>query len=47
MDMGRVIEVTFLLVLAYLVVANADGFSTAIRAMGNTYTGAVRTLQGR
>lgn len=44
---GRIIEVTFLLVLAYLVVANAGGFSLAMNGLANAYTGAVRTLQGR
>jgi hypothetical protein len=44
---GRIIEVTFLLVLTYLVVANAGGFSIAISALANAYSSAVKTLQAR
>lgn len=44
---GRIIEVTFLLVLAYLVVSNAGGFSIAMNGLASAYTSAVRTLQGR
>lgn len=44
---GRIIEVSFLLVLAYLVVANAGGFSLAMNSLSGAYTSAVRTLQGR
>jgi hypothetical protein len=43
---GRVIEVTFLLVLAFLVLSNAGGFSLAINSLANAYSTAVRTLQG-
>jgi len=44
---GRVIEVTFLLVLAFIVVSNAGGFSMAMSSLAGAYTSAVRTLQGR
>jgi hypothetical protein len=44
---SRILEITFVLVLAFLVIANADNFSKAIRAVGSVYIGAVRTLQGR
>lgn len=44
---NRVIEVTFVLILAYLVIANAGNFSVAIRSIGSVYSGAVKTLQGR
>lgn len=43
----RIIEGTFTAILAYLVIANADGFSKAIGAIGDVYTKAVSTLQGR
>jgi hypothetical protein len=44
---NRILEITFVLVLAYLVIANANNFSIAIRSIGGVYVGAVRTLQGR
>lgn len=44
---GRVIEVTLILVMAYLVLANANSFGTVTRAIGSTYIGAVKVLQGR
>jgi len=44
---GRIIEGTITLILAYLVIANADKFSTAASAVGSVYTDAVRALQGR
>ena len=44
---GQIIEGTITLVLAYLVIANADKFSTAAQAVGTVYTDAVKALQGR
>lgn len=44
---NRVLEATVVLVLMYLVVANANGFSMAVRSVGSVYSGAVKTLQGR
>lgn len=44
---NRILEITFVLVLAYLVIANASNFSKAITALGSVYVGAVKTLQGR
>jgi hypothetical protein len=44
---NRILEITFVLVMAYLVIANAGNFATAIRALGSVYIGSVRTLQGR
>lgn len=43
---GRVIEVTFLMVMSFLVLRNATGFSLAINSLANAYSTAVRTLQG-
>jgi hypothetical protein len=45
--LADIIESTFLLILAFLVLSRADSFSTAIRAIGNVYSSAVYTLQGR
>lgn len=44
---NRVLEITFVLVMAYLVIANARNFAVALGAIGGVYTGAVKTLQGR
>lgn len=44
---GRILEITFVLVMMYLVIANASNFSKAIGAVGGVYIGAVKTLQGR
>jgi hypothetical protein len=44
---NRILEITFVLVLAYLVIANAKNFAIAIQALGGVYAGAVKTLQGR
>lgn len=42
-----IIESTFVLILVYLVVSNAYGFSTSMKAVGDLYTSSVKTLQGR
>lgn len=42
-----IIEVTATLIMAYLILANAGGFATAVSAAGSAYTGAVTALQGR
>lgn len=44
---GRILESTFVLILAYLIIANAKNFSQAITAVGGVYAGSVRVLQGR
>lgn len=45
--LNRIIEVTFVLIILYLVVANAAGFAQAIRAIGGVYTDSVKALQAR
>jgi hypothetical protein len=45
--MGKIVEGTITLILAYLVIANADNFGTAVKAAGGVYTDAVKALQGR
>jgi hypothetical protein len=44
---GKIIEGTITLILAYLIIANADKFSTSVTAVGKVYTEAVSALQGR
>jgi hypothetical protein len=43
----RWIEITFVLIVLYLVLTNSDGFSSAVRSLGSVYTQSVRALQGR
>lgn len=44
---GRVLEITFVLVLAFLVLTHSKEFSQVAGTVGTAYTGAVKTLQGR
>lgn len=44
---AAVIEGTITLIILYLIVANADGFSKAVQAGGGVYVNAVQALQGR
>jgi hypothetical protein len=44
---GRVFEITFLLIILYLVLANAQAFSTVLGAASGAYSKSVSTLQGR
>ncbi len=44
---GTIIEVTATLVMAYLIIANAEKFATAVSAGGEANTNAVVALQGR
>lgn len=44
---SRVLEGTFTLILAYLVIANAGKFSVVIGSIGRVYAESVRVLQGR
>ena len=43
---GSILEATFVIIVLGLILANADKFSTAIRAVGGVYTQAVQTLSG-
>jgi hypothetical protein len=44
---GKIIEGTVTLVMAFLILANADNFGTAAKAAGGVYVDAVKALQGR
>lgn len=44
---NKILEGTVVLVMAYLVIANAPNFSLAIRSIGSVYGSSVKTLQGR
>lgn len=41
------ISYTFMVVLLFLVLTHAGGFATGIKAIGQSYTGAVSALEGR
>ena len=45
--LGRLAEITFVLILVFLVLSRSQGFSTITRSIGQAYTGAVTALQGR
>lgn len=47
MSINRIIEGTITLILVFLVLTNAQGFDTVASAIGNVYSNAVKTLQGR
>ena len=44
---GRILEITFVAVLVYLVLKNAEGFSTVAGATAGAYSTSVQALQGR
>lgn len=43
----QLFEITLVLVLVYLVLSNAFGFSTVVSSFGQAYTSSVKVLQGR
>lgn len=47
MNFGMIIEVTATLIMAFLILSNADKFATAVGAAAQAYTGAITALQGR
>lgn len=44
---NRILEATVVLVMTFLIIANAKNFSIAVQSVGSVYSGAVKTLQGR
>lgn len=44
---NRVLEITFVLVILYLVLNNYQGFGSVVRSVGSVYSSSVKTLQGR
>ena len=44
---GRWMEITFVLIILYLVLSRATGFASAVSSIAQGYTGAVKALQGR
>jgi len=47
LNFGEIIEITFFIILIYLILSRAEGFSSVVRSTSNAYVGAVKALQGR
>jgi len=47
MKVQQLLEITFVLIILYLVLSRASGFSQAIKSLGQVYIGGVKALQGR
>lgn len=45
--LDHVVEVSFTLILVYLILNNATGFSSVLSTAGNVYVQSVKALQGR
>jgi hypothetical protein len=43
----QVLEITFVLVLMYLVLSNGTAFNSIVSSIGSVYVNAVKTLQGK
>lgn len=46
-EVRRWMEITFILIVIFLVLSRAGAFSAAIKAIGGVYVGGVKALQGR
>ena len=44
---NKVLEITFILIIAYLVLSRALGFERVVTSIGKVYNESVKTLQGR
>lgn len=44
---SRILEITFVSVVLYLVLANSSGFGTVTESIAAAYVGSVKALQGR
>jgi hypothetical protein len=47
LKLDKVLEITFTLIMLYLILVNYKGFSNVVSSLGGAYTGAVKALQGR
>lgn len=46
-SLGNFVDLTFFLILIFLVLTRAEGFSTVVKAVSDTYLEGIRALQGR
>lgn len=44
---SRVMDISFVAIILFLVLSNGDSFSKVLSAISSTYISGVRTLQGR
>lgn len=44
---SQILEITFTLILVYLILSQSRAFAETVGAIGQVYVNAVRTLQGR
>ncbi len=44
--LGALFEMTFVLILIFLILSKAQGLSTALGAFGDVYTRSIKALQG-
>lgn len=47
MDVGRILEITFVAIVLYLILKYGDDFASGIKAIGGVYVDGVKALQGR
>jgi len=47
LGLGRLFEITFTLILVFLVLDNSFGVARILQSAGNVYTESVKALQGR
>lgn len=47
MNVDRLLEITFTLILVYLVLSNAGQFSSVVNSLSTAYTSGVKVLQAR
>lgn len=45
--LASILELTFVLVMVYLVLSNAAGFAQVTNALGSVYASSVKSLQAR
>lgn len=45
--LGRWMEITFVLIILFLVLSRPEGFSKVVGSLGSVYSGSVKVLQGR
>lgn len=45
--LGRLLEIFFVLILMFLVLANSKAFGTVVQSIGSVTVGVTKTLQGR
>lgn len=47
MNLDKILEITFVSIVLYLVLKNASGFTNSVGALSDAYVSGVKALQGR